>query len=1004
MNDEKAVSEVIGSIILIAILAMSAAVVIIAIETGPSANVQEQAIILNSEYRIEDDLLVISHNGGETLDKADIQILVDGTDHTDDFVDDAGSASWTEWKAGENRYYTSTAIPLGVQVIGTNPGYGDVLVYSSGDIGPLQTVTTATPIPTGTATPTPTPTVPPVAEFSANVTNGTAPLGVLFTDATTNSPTSWSWTFGDGGTSTLQNPTHTYTTAGLYNVSLTVENAYGNDTETKTNYINVTSGGGGAGNLILDTITRSGIFKEGSTLNFRTAATNGNNRRIVFNGVTTIDIGLNNEVVLVINSDQIGQIEGTTTTQNPPFRITKLEFSDVSLYDGGVLLATGSTALTSGNDQLSRITITESALTLAVPYQVNPTSSLTVNGVPVVTGNQGIILNNMTNDVDDDMDVRIVPGTPSTYAKVAVGSYELYSLNPAFTANVTSGTAPLAVAFTDSSTGRIVGRSWDFGGQGSSTAMNPVFTFTTAGNYTVNLSVIGPAGERINASQLITVVGGAAEPVGYWRFEDVTGALALDSSGNGNDGSIQGTYLQVPGASGNGLYFDGTDTYVSISDDSTLDFTTAMTLTAWVYPVEKTTGDVYNQYMHMIAGKGTDGNENFDFSMAPVALPSGGGDYTGKSFWFESQGGSLIAKGPSDGWPVVPPEQWSMLALVIDGSTLTYYLDGTPYATTVTSPLIPNNNPLYLGRQNMASYPLYFRGVMDEVSLYGEALSQAEITTLYNSITPSTYPPVAAFSANVTSGTAPLSVLFTDATTNSPTSWSWTFGDGGTSTSQNPVHTYTVAGTYTVTLTATNVYGSDTETKTGYITVSSGGGGDVVFDTTTRAGFFKEGSRFTFRTSAQQQKNRKIVFNGATTITLTRNNDYYIVINSDQIGQIEGTNTGLTPPLSLTTLTFSDVSLYTSGGSLEETGSIALTTGDKQLTQVTIVESALTLVVPYQVNPVSSLTVDGVPVATGNNGITLYNITNDVDDDMDVTIVSGTPSTYAKVAVGSYEF
>jgi len=784
-------------------------------------------------------------------------------------------------------------------------------------------------------------------------------------------------------------------------------------------------------------------------------------------------------VVLVINSDQIGQIEGTTTTQSPPFRITKLEFSDVSLYDGGVLLATGSTALTSGNDQLSRITITESALTLAVPYQVNPTSSLTVNGVPVVTGNQGIILNNMTNDVDDDMDVRIVPGTPSTYAKVAVGSYELYSLNPAFTANVTSGTAPLAVAFTDSSTGRIVGRSWDFGGQGSSTAMNPVFTFTTAGNYTVNLSVIGPAGERINASQLITVVGGAAEPVGYWRFEDVTGALALDSSGNGNDGSIQGTYLQVPGASGNGLYFDGTDTYVSISDDSTLDFTTAMTLTAWVYPVEKTTGDVYNQYMHMIAGKGTDGNENFDFSMAPVALPSGGGDYTGKSFWFESQGGSLIAKGPSDGWPVVPPEQWSMLALVIDGSTLTYYLDGTPYATTVTSPLIPNNNPLYLGRQNMASYPLYFRGVMDEVSLYGEALSQAEITTLYNSITPSTYPPVAAFSANVTSGTAPLSVLFTDATTNSPTSWSWTFGDGGTSTSQNPVHTYTVAGTYTVTLTATNVYGSDTETKTayitvtpvstppvanftanvtsgtaplgvlftdtstntptswswtfgdggtstsqnpthtyttagnytvtltatnvygsdtetktGYITVSSGGGGggagDVVLDTTTRAGFFKEGSRFTFRTSAQQQKNRKIVFNGATTITLTRNNDYYIVINSDQIGQIEGTNTGLTPPLSLTTLTFSDVSLYTSGGSLEETGSIALTTGDKQLTQVTIVESALTLVVPYQVNPVSSLTVDGVPVATGNNGITLYNITNDVDDDMDVTIVSGT--------------
>ena len=61
---------------------------------------------------------------------------------------------------------------------------------------------------------------------------------------------------------------------------------------------------------------------------------------------------------------------------------------------------------------------------------------------------------------------------------------------------------------------------------------------------------------------------------------------------------------------------------------------------------------------------------------------------------------------------------------------------------------------------------------------------------------------------------------FTDQSTNTPTSWSWTFGDGGTSTAQNPSHTYTAAGTYTVTLTASNAYGSDGETKTGYITVT----------------------------------------------------------------------------------------------------------------------------------------------------------------------------------------
>ncbi|NIM15079.1 MAG: PKD domain-containing protein, partial [Candidatus Aminicenantes bacterium] len=49
-------------------------------------------------------------------------------------------------------------------------------------------------------------------------------------------------------------------------------------------------------------------------------------------------------------------------------------------------------------------------------------------------------------------------------------------------------------------------------------------------------------------------------------------------------------------------------------------------------------------------------------------------------------------------------------------------------------------------------------------------------------------------------------------------SWSWDFGDGGTSTEQNPTHTYIAMGNYTVTLTATNQFGSDTEIKTNYIT------------------------------------------------------------------------------------------------------------------------------------------------------------------------------------------
>ncbi|WP_442919718.1 PKD domain-containing protein, partial [Methanomethylovorans sp.] len=66
------------------------------------------------------------------------------------------------------------------------------------------------------------------------------------------------------------------------------------------------------------------------------------------------------------------------------------------------------------------------------------------------------------------------------------------------------------------------------------------------------------------------------------------------------------------------------------------------------------------------------------------------------------------------------------------------------------------------------------------------------------------YQPVAAFTANVTSGTAPLTVSFTDQSTYSPTQWAWNFGDGQNSNLQHPIHTYGSAGTYTVTLTVTN--------------------------------------------------------------------------------------------------------------------------------------------------------------------------------------------------------
>jgi len=90
----------------------------------------------------------------------------------------------------------------------------------------------------------------PVAAFSASPTSGKAPLNVKFTDKSTGTPTKWKWSFGDGTISKEKSPEHQYSQEGNYKITLTVSNAAGSNTITKTNYIKVT------------TNTRPGIYSE----------------------------------------------------------------------------------------------------------------------------------------------------------------------------------------------------------------------------------------------------------------------------------------------------------------------------------------------------------------------------------------------------------------------------------------------------------------------------------------------------------------------------------------------------------------------------------------------------------------------------------------------------------------------------------------------------------------------------------------------------------------------
>lgn len=107
---------------------------------------------------------------------------------------------------------------------------------------PIPTITptpTYSPHPTISPRPTipPRPGTPPISFFKMNPIMGRAPLTVTFTDMSFNAPTAWSWDFGDGNTSALENPVHTFENPGIYAVSLKVENAFGNSSTSRTVYV-----------------------------------------------------------------------------------------------------------------------------------------------------------------------------------------------------------------------------------------------------------------------------------------------------------------------------------------------------------------------------------------------------------------------------------------------------------------------------------------------------------------------------------------------------------------------------------------------------------------------------------------------------------------------------------------------------------------------------------------------------------------------------------------------
>ncbi len=178
--------------------------------------------------------------------------------------------------------------------------------------------------------------VAPVAEFTGSPTTLMAGGSVAFTDQSTNSPTSWSWTFTGGtpSSSTAQNPTVTYNTAGTYTVTLVATNAAGSDSETKTGYIVVN-----APQLPVADFTASPTtVEEGSTVQFTDQTTN---------------------TPLSWSWSFPGGTPSTSTAQNPT-----VTYNTVGTYN--VTLTATNSAGSDGETKTGYITVTEVQPTIGI--------------------------------------------------------------------------------------------------------------------------------------------------------------------------------------------------------------------------------------------------------------------------------------------------------------------------------------------------------------------------------------------------------------------------------------------------------------------------------------------------------------------------------------------------------------------------------------------------------------------------------------------------------------
>jgi len=358
---------------------------------------------------------------------------------------------------------------------------------------------------------------PPDANFIANVTSSCSGI-INFTDQSANTPTSWFWDFGDGQTSTQQNPSHTYFSDGTFTVKLRAGNQYGTDSLIRTGYITIDKPDGPAatGATICQGTTAqlnasgSGTFDWYDSPTGLTSLHTGNSFTTPLLNTTTnyyvqtttggtAYTGLTN--IILANTSNISNEHGLVFTALQPFVLKSVKVRSV---------ATAATSKTvtlknSSNVTLSTVTVNnvpagESRITLNinVPAGMNlrltaPASSYLMRDNTVPTGTYPITLPDVVSITTTtasaspelyyyyfyDWEVEL-PSCKSLYTQVTA------TVTPAPVAHFTYAQVNENITFSNTS-GNGSTYYWDFGDGANSAATSPMHTYTANGTYNVML-------------------------------------------------------------------------------------------------------------------------------------------------------------------------------------------------------------------------------------------------------------------------------------------------------------------------------------------------------------------------------------------------------------------------------------------------------------------------------------------------------------------------------------